>query len=90
MGMFDNVKAKFNCPECGHSEDDFVWQTKALDRILETYEVGDEVNIRELNIEKGSFEIHELCPECDSYISGYIHIENGKLTDEITDLTLRS
>ena len=36
MGMFDNVEVKFNCPECGYSEDDFVWQTKALNRILET------------------------------------------------------
>ncbi|MFP4051032.1 MAG: hypothetical protein ACLFVB_04755 [Thermoplasmata archaeon] len=84
--MFDNVKASFTCPECGHSEEEFVWQTKALDRILETYEVGDELDIREMNIEKGSIEIHEICPECDKYISGYIHIEDGKLTDEITNL----
>lgn len=90
MGMFDEVKAKFRCPECGHSEDEVVWQTKALDGLLETYEVGDEVDIREVNIEKGSIEIHESCPECDSYISGYIKIKNGKLTDEITDLSLRS
>ncbi len=88
--MFDEVKAKFRCPECGYSEREFVWQTKALDRILDTYEVGDEINIRELNIEKGSIEVHEICPECDSYISGYIKVKNGKLTDEITNLSMRS
>jgi len=90
MGMFDEVKAEFKCPECGHSENERVWQTKALDSFLETYEVGDEINIRELNIEKGSIEIHEICPECDNHISAYIKIENGKLTDEITDLSIRS
>ncbi len=90
MGMFDEVKAKFRCPECGYSESEFVWQTKALDKILKTYEIGDQVDLRELNIEKGSFEIHKHCPECDNYISGYIKIEDGKLTDEITDLGMRS
>jgi len=90
MGMFDNVKARFKCPECGYSEKERVWQTKALDSFLETYEVGDEINIRELNIEKGSIEIHEHCPECDSYISAHIKIEDGRLTDEITDLSIRS
>ncbi len=90
MGLFDEVKAKFRCPECGYSERERVWQTKALDRFLKTYEVGDELDLKELNIEKGSFEIHEHCPECDSYISAYIKIKDGKLTDEITDFSIMS
>ncbi len=89
MGIYDEVRLDFRCPECGHVDEDHLWQTKALRRLLDTYEVGDEIKKKNLNIEEGSIEIHTVCPGCDNYVKGFIRIEEGRLTDEIKDLSVK-
>ena len=89
MGMYDNVKVDFECPGCGYFDEEHIWQTKALDRILDTYEVGDEIEIRNLKIHEGTIEIHEVCPECKSFVKGWIRIEEGILTDKVFDVKVK-
>ncbi len=89
MGMYDNVKVDFKCPECGYFDEEHIWQTKALARMLDTYGVGDEIEVRNLKIQEGSIEIHEPCPECKSFVEGWIRIEEGRLTDEVFDVKVK-
>ena len=63
------------CPNCGKIEiSDF--QTKCLDSLMNTYNIGDQVPSKDTSI---SF--LDICGKCGCSIYAFGHIDNGKLID---------
>ncbi len=87
MGLFDWVYAPFVCPHCGYREDNHGWQTKSLFNALESFKVGDVVEIsdayKRVKVIEGEIEIHTVCPECKKFVSCWIKIRDGVVMDEI-------
>lgn len=67
MGLFDWVYAPFKCPNCGYEEKEHGWQTKALQKMLVNFKVGDFVLAVDFAygggaiIIDGYVEIHTVC-----------------------------
>ncbi len=74
--MFDTVEVEHTCT-CGEKLSDY--QTKALGNILETYRLGEKIEIPDLEIVIGSFEIHDYCSNCQRSIEGKAYIKDGLL-----------
>jgi len=89
MGLYDWVYAPFKCPNCGYEEKEHGWQTKALEKMLIVFKVGDFVLAvdfaygGEAIILDGYVEIHTACPKCREFIQGWIKVENARLTDKV-------
>ena len=90
MGLYDWVYAPFKCPNCGYEEKEHGWQTKALEKMLIDFKVGDLVLAvdfaygGEAIILDGYVEIHTTCPKCKEFIQRWIKVENARLTDKIS------
>lgn len=79
MGMYDEISPSLSnriiklCPYCGkeYGIEEF-WQTKDFDCILKTLTLKD---IAEEGYE--DFEMHHICPHCNTYISVLANLING-------------
>ncbi len=80
--MFDTIEIRHTC-SCGSVLEDY--QTKVLGNILETYRLGQKVEIPELTIIVGSFEIHDYCSNCQKTIEGRAYIKD-QLLARITEI----
>ncbi|MEK6846255.1 MAG: hypothetical protein AABY26_05825 [Nanoarchaeota archaeon] len=76
MGLFDTIEVEHTCI-CGKLHADY--QTKALGNVLEVYRLGEKVEIPDLEIVIGSFEIHDYCSNCQRSIEGKAYIKDGLL-----------
>ncbi len=77
MGLFDTILVPHRCRTCGEEQPDY--QTKALDRALDEYRLGDVIKIPNIDITVGSFEIHDFCSKCHTWIEGKAYVRNGLL-----------
>lgn len=76
MGLFDTIEVEHTCT-CGEKLPDY--QTKALGNILSVYRLGMKVEIPDLEIIIGSFEIHDYCPQCKKSVEGRAYVKDGLL-----------
>jgi hypothetical protein len=76
MGMFDTIEVAHTCT-CGEKQPDY--QTKVLGNLLEIYRLGEKIEIPDLEIVIGSFEIHDYCSNCQKSIEGKAYIKDGLL-----------
>jgi len=80
MGLFDSFIAWIKCPYCGKGFD-AEFQTKALGCLGERWEIGDKVEVPELEIKEGIVRNCIASHCCDGkthrFILGDIVIKNG-------------
>lgn len=78
--MFDYVVGlDFKCPFCGCEVKNATWQTKELERMMITYEVGYNLSERI----DDELAIHNSCPKCHELVRAYVEIESHKITNEL-------
>lgn len=78
MGLFDTVLVDYNCPYCGVKLDHF--QTKALENLMYSYRLGDQVKTDKIVIKNGTFELHTFCDKCENTIDGKAVVKNNKIS----------
>lgn len=78
MGMFDSINIDVKCPYCeGKSE---TVQTKDLDCVLQTYNVGDKIGEKHRWLDSC-----EICDSCNKYYNVRVDVDKyGVITGEYT------
>jgi hypothetical protein len=74
MGLFDLINVEHDCYNCGSTLSNY--QTKALDSCLVEYKLGDTIDLFDLEIIIGSFDIHDYCNNCNYQIEGSAYIKD--------------
>ena len=77
MGLFDIINVKHDCYGCGSVMPNY--QTKALDSCLVEYKLGDPIDLYDLEIIIGSFDIQDYCENCSLQIDGKGYIKDNIL-----------
>lgn len=76
MGMFDDFEVdKCVCPYCDSELANMQFQSKAWDCLLHTYVKGERLPTSD---QEDTFEMHDICPNCDLYFHMEGLIEGGK------------
>ena len=74
MGLFDTINVEHDCHNCNYTLDHY--QTKALDSCMIEYKLGDKIELADLEVVIGSFEIHDFCTSCSTSISGRGYVKD--------------
>lgn len=75
--MFDELLVEHVCPTCKSILPDY--QTKALECSLAKYALGDKIDMPDVHIVEGDFEIHDYCVDCETGMHGRAYVKEGKI-----------
>jgi len=86
VGLFDTILIKTKCAKCGAEDENL--QTKALDPILRTFEIGDPIpeDFVLFGINDGWIEGHTYCEGCSTGHSYKVIVKENKITGQVEPL----